>query len=158
MKIFCNTTPIIALCSIGQLNLLPKLFNHIHLAEAVLDECSAGGKIAVPDLRKLDWVLPVVTNPIIPAPPMLFELDRGERDTLMLAMAENADLVLLDERLGRNLAEYLGLRVTGTLGLLLKAKQQGLIPSFTVCAETMRQHGIFYSQALIRHLASQVGE
>lgn len=158
MKVLCNTTPIIALCSIGHLDLLPKLFNRIHLAEAVLNECSAGGKIAVPDLRKLDWVVPVAAPATIPASPMLFELDLGERETLLLAMAENADLVLLDERLGRNLAEYLGLRVTGTLGVLLKAKQQGLIPSFIGCAETMRLQGIYYSQALIRRLASQVGE
>ncbi len=41
-----------------------------------------------------------------------------------------ADWVIIDEKIGRNMAEYLGLHVTGTLGVLLKAKQQGLIPSF----------------------------
>ena len=48
MIVFSNTTPIIALSSIQQLNLLPSLFGHIHLVNEVVNECEAGGAIAVP--------------------------------------------------------------------------------------------------------------
>jgi len=63
-----------------------------------------------------------------------------------------------DEKLGRNLADYVGLNVTGTLGVLLKAKQQGLIGSFVESAEAMRRQGIYFSAALIQKLAGRVGE
>ncbi len=91
----------------------------------------------------------------LPAP---FELDRGERDTLLLAIQAPDSLVVMDEKLGRNTAEYLGLRVTGTLGVLAKARLQGLIPSFTQVAEQMRKQGIYYQTDLVRKIAVRVGE
>jgi predicted nucleic acid-binding protein len=55
-------------------------------------------------------------------------------------------------------AEYLGLNVTGTLGILAKAKFSGLIPSFQQAAMDMRQQGIHYNTALIARLAQHLGE
>ena len=52
MIVFSNTTPIIALSSIQQLDLLPELFGHIHCGY----ECEVGGAIAVPSLRGLNWL------------------------------------------------------------------------------------------------------
>jgi predicted nucleic acid-binding protein len=57
----------------------------------------------------------------------LFDLDDGEAETLVLAQEQNADLVIIDEKCGRRYAGQLGLPVTGTIGILLKAKKQGLI-------------------------------
>jgi hypothetical protein len=154
--VFSDTTPFLALSSIGRLSLLPGLFGALHVADSVVHECGEGGPIQVPELRSLDWVR------VVPAPqhhqPGLWMLDAGERDTLELALAHHADLVIIDERIGRNLAEYLGLRITGTLGLLLKAREQGLIPSFRHEAEAMRRHGIHYHAGLIDRLARRVGE
>jgi predicted nucleic acid-binding protein len=59
---------------------------------------------------------------------------------------------------GVTVAEYLGLKVTGTLGVLLKAKQQGLIPSFGEAVRLMQAQGIYYQTALIQKLAQTVGE
>ena len=53
MIVFTNTTPLIALSSIDQLQLLPQLFGNLYIAEAVIDECAEGGRIVVPDLRAL---------------------------------------------------------------------------------------------------------
>lgn len=92
------------------------------------------------------------------APHILLELDKGEKATLLAALAERADLVLIDEKIGRNMAEYLGLSVTGTLGVLLKAHKAGLIPSFRQAADRMRTRGIFYNPALIERLALTVGD
>jgi len=55
--------------------------------------------------------------------PILLELDRGEKQTIALALKEKESLVVIDEKIGRNIAEYLGLKVTGTLGVPVRAKR-----------------------------------
>ncbi len=59
MIVFSNTTPFIALAGIDRLELLPRLFSKVHVAQCVIAECAAGGPIPVPALDKLDWVVPV---------------------------------------------------------------------------------------------------
>lgn len=157
MVVFSNTTPFIALASIDCLNLLPQLFGTVHVAEAVVDECAEGGRVLVPDLKTLAWVKPVADEREARLS-VLFELDRGEKQTLLLASKHRASRVLIDERLGRRAAEYLGLPVTGTLGVLAKAKTLGLIPSFRDATLAMCQQGLHYSPALIERLAQHLGE
>jgi len=67
-----------------------------------------------------------------------------------------ADKVIIDERIGRQVAEYLDLNITGTLGVLIKAKSLGLIPSFSEAAMDMQQQGIRYNQKLIARLAAYI--
>jgi len=117
-----------------------------------------GGPIALPDMSALQWLEIVPSLQPTGMPSALWELDAGERDTLELACAKKADLVIIDEKLGRNHAEFLGLKITGTLGILLKAKQGGLIQSFTTAAQSMRAQGIYYSPALVTRLAASIGE
>ncbi|MEE9361161.1 MAG: DUF3368 domain-containing protein [Cellulophaga sp.] len=157
MIIFSNTTPFIALSSINKLELLPKLFGQIHVVTEVIEECAAGGIIPVPDLRKLPWVVEISPSQAVTIS-ILLELDKGEKYTLQMAKELKADRVIIDEKIGRDIAEYLELEVTGTLGILLKAKQNGWIESFTESAKAMSNQGIHYNKALIRKLAKAIGE
>jgi predicted nucleic acid-binding protein len=157
MRVFSNTTPFIALASIDQLQLLPQLFGSVHVAQSVIDECAEGGRILVPHLQDLNWVI-ALPDEITPELPVLFELDRGEKQTLLLALKHPGSRVIIDERLGRNVAEYMGLQVTGTLSLLAKAKTTGLIPSFYRAAQDMRSQGIRYSEGLVQRIAQHLGE
>jgi len=157
MMVYSNTTPFIALASIDRLDLLPQLFGKIHVAEAVIDECDAGGRIIVPDLRGLEWIVPVADEQDF-AMPVLFDLDQGEKQTILLAKKNIADKVIIDERIGRQVAEYLDLNITGTLGVLIKAKSLGLIPSFSEAAMDMQQQGIRYNKKLIARLAAYIEE
>ncbi len=157
MIVFSNTTPIIALSSIQRLHLLSQLFGQIHLVNEVIEECEAGGPISVPALRELDWIIPIQSTSPQHAH-ILLELDKGEKHTLDMACKHRANYVIIDEKIGRNVAEYLGLKVTGTLGVLLKAKQQGLITSFTEAVRLMQAQGIYYQTALIQKLAQTIGE
>jgi predicted nucleic acid-binding protein len=155
--VYSNTTPFISLSSVDLLHLLPSIFNQIVVAPSVVAECSEGGRIFVPDLASLSWVSvqPVQNERQLPA---LFELDRGERDTLLLAAAQPESLVLMDEKLGRSMAEYMGLQVTGTLGVLAKARSLGLIPSFSQAASHMREQGIYFHEGLVKRVAVRLGE
>lgn len=140
----------------GRLDLLPAIYGQLFIAGAVIHECAAGGPIPVPDFKTLPWIR-IKDAPSTPDP-RFFALDAGERDTLSLALAGKADLVLIDERLGRNLAEYHGLRVVGTLGTLLKAKQGGLIASFPNEVRRLQSFGFWYHEPLIQRLARLAGE
>lgn len=157
MIIFSNTTPIIAFSSINQLNLLPALFHEIYIVEEVVEECAEGGKIIVPDLTQLHWINIVKSVSTVQSH-FLMELGKGEKHTLNMAMHKNADYVIIDEKIARSLAEYLVFSVTGILGILLKAKQQGKIASFSTYAKAMQEQGIYYNTALLKRLALQVGE
>lgn len=83
---------------------------------------------------------------------------KGEKATLLAAQESNAGLTLMDEKIGRNVAEYLGLAVMGTLGILLRARKHELIPSFRQAASQMQLQGIYFNAALINRLATTVDE
>lgn len=157
MKVICNTTPFIALSSIDQLRLLKEIYSSIIVPMAVIEEIGEGGKINVPDLASFDWieVIPNVTNI---ENRLLFQLDYGEQQVVLNALKLKPDLVLIDDRTARNIAEYLGLQVKGTLGVLVEAKRIGLISSFKEPALKMREHGIRFSEQLINEISSALEE
>lgn len=156
MKVYSNTTPLLAFAAIKRFDILQAVHPQIHVVESVWKECQTGLPIVVPDLTKLDWVW-LVDSPR-EADGRFLALDAGERDTISEALRDKADLVLMDERLGRNLAEYYGLRVVGTLGTLLKAKKMGILPEFLPIVRALQEHGFWYAENLVRRLANDVGE
>ena len=157
MKVICNTTPFIALSSIDQIGLLKEVYSSIILPRAVIEEINEGGKINVPDLTAFDWieVIPNVTNV---ENRLLFQLDYGEQQVVLNALKLKPDLVLIDDKTARNIAEYLGINVKGTLGVLVEAKRKGLISSFKESALNMKEYGIRFSEQLINEISSSLEE
>ncbi len=89
-------------------------------------------------------------------------LDRGEAEAIVLACEIAADAILIDEADGRKIArQQFGLQVTGTLGILLAAKERGLISAIRPLVDQLRDSlGFFVSESLyqeILRLASEVG-
>lgn len=80
---------------------------------------------------------------------LLSDLDRGEAEVLALAQEMDADLVIIDERLARRHAKRLGLALTGVLGVLLKAKERGLIPAIGPWVDRLRQGGIHLGDEIV---------
>jgi uncharacterized protein len=156
VKVYSNTTPLLAFAAIERFDILQAVHRQIHVVESVWKECQSGLPIVVPDVTKLDWVC-LVDGPR-EADGRFLALDAGERDTISEALRDKADLVLMDERLGRNLAEYYGLRVVGTLGTLLKAKKMGILPEFLPIVRALQEHGFWYTENVVRRLANDVGE
>jgi len=151
-----NTTPLINLVGVGLLDLLPGLYGAVTIADAVRDEYTVGKSKTDPDLNLLPW-LQIVTSVTIHAS-LPSALGAGEAATLSLALAVNARAVLLDETYGRRVARKLGLPVVGTLGVLLAAKQDGLLPAVAPVIEQMIQQGRHISTQLKAQVLRAAGE
>jgi len=129
MRVIVNSTPLIALSLIDQLDLLRQLFEEVVVPTSVYQEIvlHGQGRPGADAVAQADWIQ--ICEPGLQAtlPPILLGLDQGEMDVLLLARELQADLVLIDEKLGRRIAGILGLRVQGTLGVLLRAYRKHLI-------------------------------
>ena len=72
------------------------------------------------------------------------DLDRGEAESIALALELKADLLLLDEKDGRHIAQQAGLTVVGVVGMLLEAKAKGYLTAVRPYIEALRQQAGFY--------------
>lgn len=129
-EVVVNTSPLQYLFQLGLLDLLPALYNEVLVPEGVVQEISTGHfrGISLPDLGSLPWLKtrPVRNRAVLP---LAAGLGLGEREVLALALEIEDPLVVLDDSLARRFARRLEVSLTGTLGLLLKAKQSGRIDS-----------------------------
>lgn len=82
----------------------------------------------------------------------------GEREAICLALEAHASWVILDDRAGRHVARKLGLQVTGTLGVLLRSKQRGLIPAVRPAVETLVRSDFRASPQLLERVLRDAGE
>src|SRR5262245_60247987 len=121
-----NTSPLLYLHQAGELDLMRKLYGRIRIPPAVRLELKAGAKqgVAVPDLSGLEWIeeQPLRDRSLLPA---VVDLGAGEAEAIALALASPGSLLILDDQLGRRIARLSHLTMTGTLGVLVKAKQAG---------------------------------
>ena len=150
MRAVSDTSPFIALNSIGRLTLLPQLFDTITVPAAVAAELKS---VLVPD-----WVTVVSITQIAIPHVMEAGLGRGEREAIQLALHLRPDRLLLDDGEGRREARRLGLRVTGVLGLLVAAKRSGLLPAIRPEVDTLRTSGFRISEGLYKELLASCGE
>ena len=87
------------------------------------------------------------------------ELDAGEAEAIALGLECGADLLLMDERMGREVAGRLGLRCVDLVGVLLVAKRAGLIPGIREALEALRDKaGFRLSETLCSQILSEAGE
>ena len=131
MIVVSDTSPIINLATVGQLNLLHQLYGVITIPESVYQEITVtgSGEAGAKEVQTLDWIqTKKVTNQLQVAT-LQIELDKGEAEAISLALELKADLVLLDERRGRTVASRLGLRSLGLIGCLIEAKHREFISS-----------------------------
>ena len=148
--IVINTGPLLALAAAGRLDVLSILFNRILVSAEVGQEIAAGGQtqFAVQDIAAATW-LEKRTEATPLTPFLTSALDPGEASVIALAMAEKIPTVCIDETSGRRLARLHGLSVTGSLGILIQAKQQGVPVKLRDTIKAMRERGIWISNALV---------
>lgn len=161
MIVVSNTTPLIGLASIGKFELLRELFGELQIAQAVFDESVSAGREqggAKREVSTASWLKTRAVVDQLAVAVLLDELDRGEAETIVLAREINADWVLMDEKKGRRKLSQLGIPKIGTLGILLKAKQVGLLSAIRPDVERLRQQGFSLSAAVVDAVLAEAGE
>jgi uncharacterized protein len=121
-----NTSPLQYLHQVGLLDLLPALYGRVIVPEGVVAELAAGRArgVDLPDPAALTWAdVRAVRNAALL--PLAADLGKGEREVLAIAKEVGEALAIIDDALARRYARLLGVRFTGTLGVLLKARSAG---------------------------------
>lgn len=126
-----NSSALINLARIGRLELLRDLYGEVCIPEAVWQEAvvKGEGQAGANEIKSAPWIkaLRVKNSELVKA--LRQELDPGEAEAIALTLETQSELLLMDERLGRDTARHLGLAFTGLIGLLVEARRKGLISS-----------------------------
>ncbi len=126
MVVVSDTSPITNLTQINALHLLRDIFSVVVIPPSVYDElCELAAQKTFID--HCEWISIRDIHNFAQVELLAQKLDAGEASAIALAMELQADFLLMDEIKGRNEAEKLGIKVTGIIGVLLRAKAEGLI-------------------------------
>jgi uncharacterized protein len=148
--IVSDTTPLSELAKVGQLNLLGQVFSQVIVPEEVYRELQRGNHPASQLISSLDWlaVRAVQNLPEVQRLNNQVGLDLGESEAIVLAEELKADQLLVDDLAGRREAQARGLSLIGTVGVLLVAKQRGLIEQVKPILDDLRNGGTRIAQPL----------
>ncbi len=163
MLVVSNTSPVLNLAVIGQLELLRQQFHEVLIPQAVLDElrldANYPGTEQIRQALTNGWLRVVMLENTQVARALQRELDDGEAEAIALALQLKADTILMDERVGRSAAKMMGHVVVGILGILLQAKQDGQVKSVKEILSTLERDAGFYVDArLAKAILSAAGE
>lgn len=154
-----NTSPLLYLYRIGALDWLPRLFDEVWAPNAVVRELQEGQRRGydVPNPSDYAW-LNIVEPGSVPSEWLTLDLGAGELAAMALALENPHRIILLDDRLARRIAEAAGLKVWGTLKVLLEAKSQGLIESIEPLVNRLEDAGMWISDDIRRRVLALAGE
>ena len=150
-----NSSPLIILHRIGNLNLLPRLGAQVAIPGGVLDEIGRGpAPIAGEILGAFREVAVQSIDTIVAG----WDLGRGESEVLTWASATRSAVAILDDLAARRCATSLGIQTHGTLFVLVEAKRAGLIPAVAPLIDRARSTGFFLSDVIVRNVLRAAGE
>ncbi|NER06476.1 MAG: DUF3368 domain-containing protein [Okeania sp. SIO3C4] len=154
-----NTSPLIFLTQANLLNFLQILSPKIIVPQAVATEIQAYGNtdVTAQMLAQTDWLV-VTQTPTIPAVIQSWDLGAGESEVLSWGYHHPNTEVIIDDLAARRCAQALGIPVRGTLGLILTAKQRGVISEARPVLEQLRLSGMYLSERLMNQVLMSVGE
>ena len=157
--VISNTSPIFYLHRLRLLDLLQELYQKIVIPKAVVAELETGRRQGedVPEIANYEWI----ETRAIQSPQILglsTDFGSGETEVLALALDESESLVIIDEKLARKIARLRGLRVTGTAGVLLKAKQEGYISAVKPFLDQLQEIHFHLSDNVRTLILSKAGE
>lgn len=147
--IVSDTSCLILLEKIDELDLLHKIFGEILITQDVADEYGS----TLPN-----WIS--IRNPTDRKYQKILEtsVDKGEASAIALAVELADCLLIIDDLKGRNLAQALGIKITGTFGLILEAKLSGKIESVKPILEKIKQTDFHFSKDIEKKILDKANE
>jgi predicted nucleic acid-binding protein len=139
---------LIALKQIGREALLPQLFDEIRIPPVVQDEIGT----------VFPWLKVQAVRDVALIAALKTQMDEGEAHVIALATEKTDVFVILDDRKARRIAKQMGLRVIGTVGILLRSKQHGHLTEITSEIEALERVGFYLTESLRREALSLAGE
>ena len=159
LKAISNTSPLLYLYRIGGIDWLPRLFEEVWIPDAVRNELQVGRSKGydVPNPEDYPW-LKVVNPKSIPSEWLALDLGPGELTAIALGLENPERIVLIDDLLARRIAKAAGLKVWGTLKVLLEAKSQGLIDTVKPYVSKLSDSGMWISAEIRKRILKLAGE
>ncbi len=160
MRVVVDSSPLIALCLIGQLPLLKRLFEEVYVAPAVYFEVVEKGKgrIGSDEVRQSDWIkVKEITNTLAVSILKTY-LDSGEAKSIVLSLEMGADLLILDEKKGRDIAEQQELKIAGTAAILKWGVEKKIIFDLASILDKLQTCGFRLSKEVYNSLYMKLKE
>lgn len=149
-KVIVNSTPLIVLGNIGNLDILRELYEEINIPKAVLEEITNKNDNAKLNLlQNLNWIKVLEVEDKRNRKMYQSKLHDGEVEVMMLANEISADLLIIDDNAAKKTAKFLGFAVTGTLGVILKAKAEKVINEVRPILNKMLKKGFYVSPKVL---------
>ena len=159
-----DASVLICLGAVGQLNLLRDFYRTVAIPESVWQEVTGAdpslpGSAETVEARQLGWLSVQKPGNQALVTSLRTTLHVGEAEAIALASELGAGLLLIDETEGRVAARALGLTVTGTVGVLIRAKQSAKLPRLKpILTELVQRQNFRLSNTLFEQVLRQVGE
>jgi predicted nucleic acid-binding protein len=147
--VIADTSCFITLSNINELDLLQKVYSNV---------------ITTPDIAKEfgeslpDWIILKSPSDLQKQQILELQIDKGEASAITLALEMPESLVILDDLQARSMAQQLGINITGTLGVVVKAKLNGIIPSIKPFLNKIKQTNFRISSAVEEMALNQACE
>jgi len=145
--VIADSSCLIALSKIGELEVLHALFENIFIPKAVYVEVVVQGKgrAGSEEIKNAKWIKVETVKNKLAVKALQINLGEGESEAITLAIEKGADLIILDDFKARQTAEELSLTFVGTLAILQKAKSKGLIKNIEKTLDDLRKAGFRFS-------------
>jgi len=145
--------------ALGDLSILKSLYKDVFVPFEVCSEILQGGSssFAVNEFQDAAWLSKQPARQSI-SPFLRQTLDIGEASVVQLALHKNISTVCIDEAVGRRVARLNGLKLTGSIGILIRAKKEGFPIVIRDAIQRMKDHGIWLSEGVVSFALDQVGE
>lgn len=154
MILVLDSSSLITLSRTGDLELLQQYAEAAHVPQAVYDEVVGAG-VDLPGRRAVESAQWIVRHPVHDQDAVARlrgRLGRGEAEAIVLAKELHADHVILDDATARRIAEIEGCHVLGLLGLLVHAKERGVIPAVRPVLDRILAAGFYLDDKLYRSI------
>ncbi len=160
MIVVSDSTILIGLAKIEKIALLRSLFQVVYIPEAVFQEVTEAGeqRPGALEVKESEWIIKKAISDHTQVNLLLTSLERGEAEVLVLAKEMKADLILLDEEKSRKSAVLAGFKIIGLIGVLIIAKQMGLIKNIKSVLEHLQKENFRLSNKIVNEALKRVGE